>query len=79
MSQFTTPKSASTIQTKTWDETSCGMAQTSIIATVMASRTHGDDAAHQQRDAQAEQHRDGDRGDREDGGAADDVPEDAGR
>ena len=32
MSQFTTPQSASTIQTKIWDETSCGMAQTNIIA-----------------------------------------------
>ena len=42
MSQFTTPKSASTIHTKTWDETSCGMAQTSIIAMVMAIRTQGE-------------------------------------
>ena len=36
MSQFTTPQSASIIQTKTWDETSCGMAQTIIMAVIMA-------------------------------------------
>src|SRR5437773_12381336 len=39
ISQLTTPQSASTSQPNTWVATTCGIDQTSIIATVMAMRT----------------------------------------
>ena len=60
MSQFTTPKSASTIQMKTCDETSCGMAQTNIIATIMRDPDPGATTRRiSSAMPQAEQHRDG--------------------
>src|SRR3954465_10459475 len=41
-SQFTTPKSASTIHANTCEDTSCGIAQASMRPSVMSTRTQVD-------------------------------------